>query len=231
MVPVVIVVAQGCRHDSVAETLLGALVVVVVVAVCGLLVGRVAMVPASQVLSHSGLLKVPRDLGFAAGSRAVPGWPKRGVRVLRRGVELIVAIATMHIIGTIGCVGRTVWRIDAVVSLRLIVVHADAIRVRLWLHMGRIARNVEGSSGGSSAGPVGVAVGLRLSQVGHAACVGVYVFPVAAAHSTSLIVVPGNCILHAGLAGVGRAVIEYLGAVAAPGWGQVERGQRRFGFQ
>lgn len=71
-----------------------------------------------------------------------------------------------------------------------------------------------------SPGLVGVAAGVGLGQVGHTARVPVHVFPVAATGPASVGVVPRSAVLNAGLARVGRAVVENLGAVAALGWGE-----------
>lgn len=77
---------------------------------------------------------------------------------------------------------------------------------------------------------VGIAAGVGLGQVGHAACVRVHVFPVAATGPASVGVVPRSAVLNAGLARVGRAVIKNLGAVAALGWGEHQGGHTRFCF-
>lgn len=77
---------------------------------------------------------------------------------------------------------------------------------------------------------VGIAAGVRLSQVGHAARVGVHVFSVAATGPASVCVIPGGAVLNAGLTGVGRAVIENLGAAAALGWGEHQGWHPSFRF-
>lgn len=78
---------------------------------------------------------------------------------------------------------------------------------------------------------VGIATGVRLSQVGHAARVGVHVLPVAATGPASVRVVPGGAALHAGLAGVGRAVVQNLGAAAALGRGEHQGRHASFRFR
>lgn len=221
--------AVGCRHSLIAQALLGASVIVVVV--CGLFVRSVAMVPASQVFSHQGLLDVLGDLLVASGHRTVPGWPQRGVWVLRHAVYLIIAVVTVHVMAGISCWGGVVGRIDVVVSLHLIVVHVGAIGVRLWLCVAGVACDVVGCCSGSGPRLVGVAAGVRLSQVGHAACVGIHVFPVAAASSAAVGVCTGDAVLHAGLARVGGAVVKDLSAVAASGWGEGECWHRGFGLR
>lgn len=218
--------AVGCRHGLIAQALLGASVVVVVV--CGLFVWSVALVPASQVLSHQSLLDVLADLLVAAGHLTVPGWPQRGVRVLRHAVYLVVTVVAVHVVTVISCWGEVVGGIDVVVSLHLVVVHVDSVGVRLWVCVARKACNVVGGCGGSRPRLVGVAAGVGLCQVGHAACVGVHVFSVAAASSAPVGVVTGTTVLHTGLACVGGAVIEDLSTIAAPCWGEGECWNRRF---
>lgn len=137
---------------------------------------------------------------------------------------------TVHFVAVISCWGWVVGRIDVIVSLHLIVIHVDSIRVRLWLCVAWIACDVVGGCSGSGPRLVGIAAGVWLSQVGHAACVGIHVFSVAAASSASVGVVTGNAVLHTGLACVGGAVIEDLSAVAAPGWGEHIGWHRRFGL-
>lgn len=221
--------AVGCRHGLIAQALLRASVVVVVV--CCLFVCSVAMVPAFQVLSHQSLLDVLADLLVAAGQRTVPGWPQCGVGVLGHAIHLVVTVVAVHVVAVISCRGWVVGRVDVIVSLHLIVVHVGSIRVRLWFRVAGIACDVVGRRGGSGPWLVGVAASVWLSQVGHAARVGVHVFSVAAASSAPVGVVTGDAVLHARLACVGGAVVEDLGAVAASGWGEGERRHRRFGFR
>lgn len=71
-----------------------------------------------------------------------------------------------------------------------------------------------------SARLVGIATGVSLSQVGHAARVAIHVSAVAAAGPASVRVVPGGAVLNAGLTGVGGAVVQNLGAAAALRWGE-----------
>lgn len=205
-----------CRHGLVAQALLGASVVVVVVR--GLFVCGVAMVPASQVLGHQSFLDVLADLLGAAGRLAVPGWPQRGVGVLGHAVYLIVAVVTVRVVAVVGCWGGMVGGVDGVVSLHLVVVHVGSIGVRLWVCVAGVACDVVGRCGGTGSGLEGVAAGVCLCQVRHAARVGVQVLSVAATGSVPVGVGTGNAVLHAGLAGVGGAVVEDLGAVAASGW-------------
>lgn len=77
---------------------------------------------------------------------------------------------------------------------------------------------------------VGIAAGVCLGQVGHAACVGVHVFPGAATGPASVGVVPRSAVLNAGLTRVGRAIIENLGTVAALGWGEHQGRHASFCF-
>lgn len=114
-------------------------------------------------------------------------------------------------------------------SLHLIVKHVESIRVSLWFSVGGIACDVVGCRRGSGPGLVGVAVGVWLSQVGHAARVGVQIFSVTASNSASVgvDVVSGNAVLHTGLTCVRRAIIKDLCAVAASRWGEGERWNRR----
>lgn len=215
--------AVRCRHGLIAQALLGASVVVVVVR--GLFVCCVALVPASQVFCHQSLLDVLADVLVAARHWAVPGWPQRGVWILRHAVYLVVTVVTVHIMAVIRCwcwvVGRG--RINIIVSLHLIVIHVDSIGVRLWLYVAWVACDIVGCRGWTGPGLVGVAAGVWLSQVGHAACVGIHVFSVAAAHPASVCVVTRDAVLHTRLAGVGGSIIENLSAVAASGWGEGER--------
>lgn len=78
---------------------------------------------------------------------------------------------------------------------------------------------------------VGIATGVCLSQVGHAARVGIHVLSVAAAGPVSVCVVPGGAVLNAGLTGVGRAVVEDLGAAAALCWGEHQGRHASFRFR
>lgn len=73
----------GPRQGLVAQALLGAPVVVVVV-VRRLLVRGVALVPAPQVLRHQRLLHVLADVlqRLRRCGRPVPGRPQGGVRVV-----------------------------------------------------------------------------------------------------------------------------------------------------
>lgn len=218
--------AVWCRHGLIAQALLGASVVVVVVR--GLFVCCVALVPASQVFCHQSLLDVLADVLVAARHRAVPGWPQRGVRILRHAVYLVVTVVTVHIMAVIRCWCRVVGWINIIVSLHLIVIHVDSIRVRLWLYVAGVACDIVGCRCWTGPRLVGVAAGVWLSQVGHAACVGVRVFSVAAARPASVCVVARDAVLHTRLAGVGGAIIEDLSAVAASGWGEGERWDRKF---
>lgn len=138
---------------------------------------------------------------------------------------------TVHVVAVISCWGRVVGRIDVIVSLHLIVVHVDSIGVRLWLCVAGITRHIVGCRGGSGPRLVGVAAGVWLSQVGHAARVGIHVFSVAATSSASVGVVTGDAVLYAGLARVGGAIVEDLSAIAASGWGEGERWHRGFGLR
>lgn len=107
--------------------------------------------------------------------------------------------------------------VHAIVALRLVVVHVHSIGVRLRLGVGGVAGHVVGGGGGPGPGLRGVAAGVRLRQVGHAARVGVDVSPSAPTDASPGAVVSRDGILDAGLAGVGRAVVQDLGAVAAAG--------------
>lgn len=129
------------------------------------------------------------------------------------------------------CRGGVIGRIDVVVSLHLVVVHVGSVGVRLRLCVAGVARDVVGRRGGSGPRLVGVTASVRLSQVGHAARVGVQVFPVAAANSAPVGVVTRDAVLDAGLARVGGAVVEDLGAVAASGRGEGERWRGGFGLR
>lgn len=212
----------------VAQALLGASVVVVVVR--GLPLSGVAMVPASQVLGHHLLLD---GVLVGAWRRAAPGWPQRGVRVLGHAVQLVGAVVAVVRRGHVAVRG-----IEAVVSLHLIVVHVVSVGVRLRLLVSAVARHAVGRCGGSAPRLGGVATGIRLSQVGHAARVGVHV-PVASASPAPVRGVAGDAVLGAGVARVGGAVVEDLGAVAASGRGHGERwhggsglcGELRLGLQ
>lgn len=135
----------------------------------------------------------------------------------------------MRFVAGISCWGWVVGRIDAIVPLHLIVVHVDSIRVRLWICVAWIACDIIGSRGGSGPRLVGIATSVWLSQVGHAACVGIHVLSVAAASSASVAVVTGDAVLHTRLARVGGAVIEDLSAVAAPGCRKDQCWHRGFG--
>lgn len=216
--------AVGCRHSLIAQALLGASVVVV----CRLFVRGVALVPASQVFCHQSLLDVLANLLVAAGRWAVvPRRSQCGIWVLRHPVHFVVTVVTVRFVAGVSCWGWVVGRIDVIVPLHLIVVHVDSIRVRLWICVAWVARDVIGSRGGSGPRLVGIATSVWLSQVGHAACVGVHVLSVAAASSAS--VVAGDAVLYTRLACVGGAVIEDLGAVAAPGCGKDQCWRRGLG--
>lgn len=114
-------------HGVVAQAMLGASVVVVLVAVSCLFVRGVPLVPASQMFCHHGLLNGLADLLVAAGTRAVSGRSQCGVRVMRHAVYFIVAIASVHVTAVIRCRGRVVGGIDIVVSLHLIFVHVKSV--------------------------------------------------------------------------------------------------------
>lgn len=216
------VVALGGRHGLIAQAVLRASVVVVVsVRRLLLLLLCVALVPASQMFCHDGFLEVLDGLLVAAGDLAIPGRAQSGVRVLRHAVHLVVPVVTVHFVAVISWLCWVVRRIDGVVSLHLVVVHVHSVSVRLWFWVAGITRHIVGRGGGSGSRLVGLAI-VRLSQVGHATRVGVHVFSVAAASSAPVRVVAGDAVLHAGLAGVGGAVVEDLGAVAASGGGEAE---------
>lgn len=137
---------------------------------------------------------------------------------MRHAVHFVVAIVTVRVAVVVRCWGRVVGGVDVVVPLHLIFVHVKAICIRIRVRVPGIARDVVGSGGGVSPRLVGIATGVRLSQIGHAARVGVHVLSVAAAGPAPVGVVPGGAVLHAGLAGVGGAIIQDLGAAAALGW-------------
>lgn len=137
---------------------------------------------------------------------------------MRHAVHFVVAIVTVRVAVVVRCWGRVVGGVDVVVPLHLVFVHVKSVCVRIRVGVAGIARDVVGSGGGVSPRLVGIATGVRLSQVGHAARVGVHVPSVAAAGPAPVGVVPGGAVLHAGLAGVGGAVIQDLGAAAALGW-------------
>lgn len=88
----------GSRHSLVAQALLGASVIVIVV--WGLFVGSVALVPASQVFSHQSLLEVLADV-FVPPGWTVPGWPQCGVQVLCDTVYLIVIVLITYVVAVI----------------------------------------------------------------------------------------------------------------------------------
>lgn len=113
-------------------------------------------------------------------------------------------------------------------SLHFVVVHVESIRVRLWFCIAWIACDVVGGCSGPAARLVSVASSVRLSQVGHAARVGILIFSVAATSPAPVGVVTRDAVLHAGLACVGGAVIENLCAVAALGWGDYKGWSRNF---
>lgn len=209
----------GSRHGLVAQALLGASVVVIVIS--GLFVCSVALVPASQVFSHQSLMDVLADL-FVAPDWTVPGWPHCGIQVRRHAIYLGVIIMTMYVVAVISCLSWVVGRIDVIVSLHLVVVHVGSIGISIWLCVAGISCDIVGCCGGSGSRLVGVAAGVWLSQIGHAACVGIHVFSVAAASSASVGVVTGDAVLHTGMTCVGGAVIKDLSAVAASSCGERE---------
>lgn len=77
---------------------------------------------------------------------------------------------------------------------------------------------------------VGIATGVCLGQVGHTACVGVRVLPVAPTGPAPVGVGPRSAALNAGLTRVGRDLIKNLGAAAALGWGQHQGRHASFCF-
>lgn len=212
--------AVGAGHRLVPQALLGASVVVVVV--CGLFVGGVALVPASQVFGHQRLLDVPGDMLVAPLRLAVPGRPQSGIRVLRHAVYFVVSIMGVHLVAVVSRLRGVVGWIDVIVAFQLVVVHVDAVGVWLRFRVGGVTCDVVGGCGGAGPGLVGVTTRVRLGQVGHAPRVGVQVFFVAAACPSSGGVVAGGAVLHTGLAGVGGAVVENFSAVAASGGGEGE---------
>lgn len=223
-----VVVTVGSRHGLIAQALLGTSVVVIVI--CGLFVCSVALVPASQVFSHQSLLDVLTDM-FVAPGWTVPWRPQCGVQVLCHAVYLVIIVVSLYIVAVISCLSWVVGRIDIIVSLHLIVVHVGSIGVRLWFCVAGISCDTVSCCCGSGARLVGVAAGVRLSQIRHAACVGIHVFSVAAACSRSVGVVAGDSVLHTGMACVGGTIIEDLGAVAASGCGEGERLHGGFGLR
>lgn len=90
--------AVGCRHSLVAQALLGASVIVIVV--CGLFVCSIALVPASQVFSHQSLLDVLADWFVAAGW-TVPGRPQCSVQILRDTIYLVVIVLITYVVAVI----------------------------------------------------------------------------------------------------------------------------------
>lgn len=139
---------------------------------------------------------------------------------MRHAIHFVVAIVSVRVavVVVVCCWGRVVGGVDVVVSLHLVFVHVKSTCVRIRVGVPGVARDVVGSGGGVSPRLVGIATGVRLSQIGHAARVGVHVLLVAAAGPAPVGVVPGGAVLHAGLAGVGGAVVQDLGAAAALGW-------------
>lgn len=203
-------------HGLVAHAWLWTPVIVVLIVVSYLFVCGVPLVPASQMFCHHSFLNVLADLLVAARNWPVPGRSQSGVWVVRHAVHFIVTIVSVHVAVVISCRGWVVGGIDVVVTLHLIFVHVKSVRVRIWFCIAWIACDIVGSCGWMTPRLVGIAAGVCLSQVGHTARVGVYVFSLAAAAPAS--VVAGGAVLNAGLASVGRAVIKDLGAVAALGW-------------
>lgn len=123
---------------------------------------------------------------------------------------------TIHAGALISCLGVVVGRVNIIVSLHFIVVNIDSIGVRLRFWVVGIACDIVGCCGGPSPRLVGIAPSVWLSQVGHAARVGVHVFSVAPAHSAPVgVVVTRDAVFHTRLACVGGTVIEHFGAVAA----------------
>lgn len=114
-------------HGLVAQALLGAPVVLVLVVVSCLFVCGVALVPASQMFCHHSLLNRLADLLVAAGNRAVSGRSQRGVRVVRHAVEFIVAVVSVQVAAVIRCWGWIVGGADTVVTLHLIFVHEKPV--------------------------------------------------------------------------------------------------------
>lgn len=129
----------------------------------------------------------------------------------------------MHIVAVVSCLRVVVGRVDIIVSLHLVFIHIDSAGVRLRLDVVGIACDVISRGGGTRLRLVGVAASVRLGQVGHAASVGVHVSSVAATSSVPVGVVSRSAVLHTGLACVGGAVVENIGAVAAPGGGHDKR--------
>lgn len=128
----------------------------------------------------------------------------------------------MHVVAVVGCLCVVVGRVDVVVSFQLALIHIGSAGVRLGLHVVRIARDVIGCGGGPCLRLVGVAAGVRLSQVGHAASVGVHVSPVAPTSPVPVGVVARSAVLYAGLTGVGGTIVKDVGAVAASAGGHHE---------
>lgn len=220
--------ADGCRHGLVAQADLRAAVEVVSAqqGPPSLPVTFAPVVPAFQVLRHQSFLHV---FGQQFVSRPLPGpgRPHCGVGILREAVrsvaavvhESVVSMVTIHLVG----------RVDVVMALDFILIHVRSVGVGLHVRAGVTTDEV-------GAGCVGLArvaaARMVLDQVGHASGVSVHVqLPVEAVHGGgagvqgAVVGVAGATVLQTGLAGVGRAVLQDLGAVAA-----VSRRQREAGL-
>lgn len=176
-------------------------------------------------------LEILADLLVAPRHRRVSRRSQCGVKVIGNSVHLVRTVLTVTIVAVVSCLWVGVGRVDIIVSLHLVFIHVDSVGVRLRLDVGGVACDVIGGGGGPRLRLVGVAASVRLGQVGHAASVGVHVSSVAATGSVPVGVVARSAVLHAGLAGVGGAVVEDVGAVAAPGRGHDERWYGWRGFR
>lgn len=222
--------AEGGGHGQVAQADLRAAVVVVAGRhpSAAVPVALAAVIPALKVLRHQGLV-------YVLGQQLVPGplsAPRRshgGVGVLREAIGPVAAVLPEPVVSVVAV--HLVGRVDVVVALHFALVHVSSVVVRLhvWTrvaaHVVAAGRVVRRRLARVSAARV------VLDQVRHAPRVAENLhLPVKALHGggarvqRAVVGVRRTAVIQAGLAGVGRAVLQHLGAAAAVGRRQGEDG-------
>lgn len=130
----------------------------------------------------------------------------------------VVSMVTIHLVG----------RVDVVMAFNFTLIHVRSVSIGLHVRAGVTANEV-------ATGCIGLtwvaATRMVLDQVGHASGVSIHIqLPVEAVHGwgagvqCAVVGVGGTTVLQTGLAGVGWAVLQDLGAVATVSRWQHEAG-------
>lgn len=222
--------AEGCRHGLVAQAELGAAVVVVSSQhpPSSLPGDPAPVVPALQMLRHQGLMYV---LGqqLISGPLSGPWRPHRRIGILGQTICLVAAVVPESVVSMVAV--HLVGRVDVVVALHFVLIHVGTVWVRLHLQAG-VAGDVVGTGWIVCWGLAWITTArMVLHQVGHAPGVSVHFhLPVETVHGwgsgvqRAVLGVGRSAVFQTGLAGVGRAVLQHLCAVAAVRWWQDKDG-------